>query len=136
MVVMGNPPYSGISSNKGKWISTLIEDYKYTDGEYFNERKHWLGNDYVKFIRFGQYFVEKNGEGVLAFITPHGFLSDPTFRSMRWNLPKTFDEIYTLDLHGHSEKKEKAPDGSKDENVFDITQGVAITIFIKTGKKC
>ena len=135
MVVMGNPPYSGISSNKGDWITELLEDYKYTDGVHFNERKHWLGNDYVKFIRFGQYFIDKNNEGILAYITPHGFLSDPTFRSMRWNLLKAFDEIYTLDLHGHLEKKETAPDGSKDENVFDITQGVTITIFIKTGKK-
>lgn len=135
MVVMGNPPYSGISSNKGDWITELLEDYKYTAGIHFNERKHWLGNDYVKFIRFGQYFIEKNGEGILAYITPHSFLADPTFRSMRWNLLKAFDEIYTLDLHGHSEKKETAPDGSKDENVFDITQGVTITIFVKTGKK-
>ncbi|MBX9675610.1 MAG: N-6 DNA methylase [Methylotenera sp.] len=135
MVVMGNPPYSGISSNKSKWITELLDNYKYTDGVHFNERKHWLNNDYVKFIRFGQYFIEKNGEGILAFITPHSFLAEPTFRAMRWNLLNAFDEIYTLDLHGHSEKKETAPDGSKDENVFDITQGVAITVFVKTGKK-
>ena len=135
MVVMGNPPYSGISSNNGKWISDLIEDYKYIDGEHFNERKHWLNDDYVKFIRYGQHFIEKNGSGVLAFINPHGFLDNPTFRGMRWHLLKTFDKIYTIDLHGNSKKKETALDGSKDENVFDIMQGVSINFFVKTGKK-
>jgi predicted helicase len=135
MVVTGNPPYSGISSNNGEWISKLINDYKYIDGEYFNERKHWLNDDYVKFIRYGQHFIEKNGSGVLAFINPHGFLDNPTFRGMRWHLLKTFDKIYTIDLHGNAKKKETAPDGSKDENVFDIMQGVSINLFIKKGKK-
>ena len=135
MVVTGNPPYSGISSNNGEWISKLIDDYKYIDGEYFNERKHWLNDDYVKFIRYGQHFIEKNGSGILAYINPHGFLDNPTFRGMRWHLLKTFDKIYTIDLHGNAKKKETAPDGSKDENVFDIMQGVSINLFIKTGKK-
>ncbi len=135
MCVIGNPPYSGISSNNGKWISELIEDYKYVDGVHFNERKHWLNDDYVKFIRYGQHFIEKNGTGVLAFINPHGFLDNPTFRGMRWHLLKTYDKIYTIDLHGNSKKKEKHPDGSEDVNVFDIMQGVSINIFIKTGKK-
>ncbi len=135
MCVIGNPPYSGISSNNGKWISSLIEDYKYVDGVHFNERKHWLNDDYVKFIRYGQQFIEKNGSGVLAFINPHGFLDNPTFRGMRWHLLKTFDKIYTIDLHGNSTKKETAPDGSADVNVFDIMQGVSINIFVKTGKK-
>ncbi|MGO1728602.1 MAG: type ISP restriction/modification enzyme [Flavobacteriaceae bacterium] len=135
MCVIGNPPYSGISSNNGKWISDLIEDYKYVDGVHFNERKHWLNDDYVKFLRYGQHFIEKNGSGVLAFINPHGFLDNPTFRGMRWNLLKTYDKIYTIDLHGNAKKKEVCPDGSPDQNVFDIMQGVAISIFIKTGKK-
>jgi predicted helicase len=135
MIVMGNPPYSGISSNNGEWISKLIEDYKYVDGVHFNERKHWLNDDYVKFLRYGQHFIEKNGSGVLAYINPHGFLDNPTFRGMRWNLLKTYDKIYTIDLHGNSKKKETAPDGSADVNVFDIMQGVSINIFIKTGKK-
>jgi predicted helicase len=135
MCVIGNPPYSGISSNNGEWISKLIEDYKYVDGVHFNERKHWLNDDYVKFLRYGQHFIEKNGSGVLAFINPHGFLDNPTFRGMRWNLLKTYDKIYTIDLHGNAKKKETAPDGSADVNVFDIQQGVSINIFIKTGKK-
>lgn len=135
MCVIGNPPYSGISSNNGEWISKLIEDYKYVDGVHFNERKHWLNDDYVKFLRYGQYFIEKNGSGVLAFINPHGFLDNPTFRGMRWHLLKTYDKIYTIDLHGNAKKKETAPDGSPDVNVFDIQQGVSINIFIKTGKK-
>ena len=135
MIVMGNPPYSGISSNNGKWISDLIEDYKYIDGEHFKERKHWLNDDYVKFMRFGQHFIDKNGSGILAFINPHGFLDNPTFRGMRWSLLKSYDKIYTIDLHGNSKKKETAPDGSIDQNVFDIMQGVSINLFIKTGKK-
>ncbi|KAA6327244.1 hypothetical protein EZS27_023755 [termite gut metagenome] len=136
MVVLGNPPYSGISQNNGKWITDLIEDYKYVDGVHFKEKKHWLQDDYVKFIRYGQEFVEKNGEGILAYINNHSFLDNPTFRGMRWSLLQTFDEIYILDLHGNARKKEVAPDGGgKDENVFDIQQGVSINIFVKTGKK-
>ncbi|HRI27031.1 MAG TPA: N-6 DNA methylase [Chitinophagales bacterium] len=135
MCVIGNPPYSGISANQGNWIKELIEDYKYIDGVHFGERKHWLNDDYVKFIRYGQHFIEKNGSGILAYINPHGFLDNPTFRGMRWNLLKTFDKVYTIDLHGNSNKIEKSPDGSADVNVFDIQQGVSINIFLKTGKK-
>lgn len=138
MVVMGNPPYSGESSNKGDWIMKLMEDYKKEPGgiEKLNERNpKWINDDYVKFIRYGQHFIEKNGEGILAFINPHGFLDNPTFRGMRWNLLKTYDKIYTIDLHGNSKKKETAPDGSADINVFDIQQGVSINFLVKTGKK-
>jgi predicted helicase len=99
------------------------------------ERNQMVNDDYVKFIRFAQYLVEKNGEGIVAFINPHGFLDNPTFRGMRWNLLKTFDKIYTIDLHGNSKKKETAPDGSADQNVFDIMQGVSINLFVKTNKK-
>ena len=135
MVVIGNPPYSGVSSNNGDWITEQIETYKYVDGKHFGERKHWLQDDYVKFIRYGQHLVDKTGEGVLAYINNHSFLDNVTFRGMRWNLLKSFDEIYTLDLHGNTRKKETAPDGSADENVFDIMQGVSINLFIKTGNK-
>lgn len=137
MVVMGNPPYAGVSSNNGVWITKLIEDYLVEPGgkQRLQERKHWLNDDYVKFIRFGQHLIEKNGGGVLAFINPHGFLDNPTFRGMRWSLLKTYDEIYTIDLHGNARRKETAPDGSIDENVFDIEQGVSINIFIKNGSR-
>jgi predicted helicase len=134
LVVLGNPPYSGISSNKGDWITEQIETYKYVDGEHFKERKHWLQDDYVKFIRFSQWKIDEAGEGVLGFITNHSYLDNPTFRGMRQSLMNSFDEIYILDLHGNSLKKEKAPDGSKDENVFDIQQGVAIAFFVKHKK--
>lgn len=138
MCIIGNPPYSGESANKGEWIMKLMEDYKKEPGgkEKLNERNpKWINDDYVKFLRYGQHFIEKNGSGVLAFINPHGFLDNPTFRGMRWNLLKTYDKIYTLDLHGNSKKKETAPDGSADVNVFDIMQGVSINLFVKTGKK-
>ena len=135
MVVIGNPPYSGISSNMGKWINNLIEDYKYVDGEHFGERRHWLHDDYVKFIRYGQHYIDRTEEGVLAYINNHSFLDNPTFRGMRWSLLQSFDKIYVLDLHGNSKKKETAPDGSADMNVFDIQQGVSINLFVKTGKK-
>ncbi len=131
LVILGNPPYSGISTNVGEWITRLIEDYKYVDGNHFGERKHWLQDDYVKFIRFAQWKIDQAGKGVIGFITNHSYLDNPTFRGMRQSLMKSFDEIYILDLHGNSLKKERAPDGSKDENVFDIRQGVAIALFIK-----
>ncbi len=138
MCVIGNPPYSGESANKGKWIMKLMEDYKKEPGgkERLNERNpKWINDDYVKFLRYGQFYIEKKGFGILAFINPHGFLDNPTFRGMRWNLLKTYDKIYTIDLHGNSKKKEISPDGSPDVNVFDIMQGVSINLFIKTGKK-
>ena len=138
MCVIGNPPYSGESANKGEWIMKLMEDYKKEPGgnQKLQERNpKWINDDYVKFLRYGQHYIEKNGQGILAFINPHGFLDNPTFRGMRWNLLKTYDKIYTIDLHGNSKKKETAPDGSADVNVFDIMQGVSINIFVKTGKK-
>jgi hypothetical protein len=138
MCIVGNPPYSGESNNKGEWIMKLMEDYKKEPGgkEKLKERNpKWINDDYVKFLRYGQHYIERNGEGILAFINPHGFLDNPTFRGMRWNLLKTYDKIYTIDLHGNSKKKETAPDGSVDINVFDIMQGVSINIFVKTRKK-
>jgi predicted helicase len=137
MVVLGNPPYSGHSANKGEWIERLLDDYKQEPGGGRLKEKNpkWLNDDYVKFIRYGQHFVEKNGEGVLAFINNHSFLDNPTFRGMRWQLLKSFDKIYIIDLHGNTKKKESCPDGSPDKNVFDIQQGVSINLFVKTGKK-
>ncbi len=131
MCVIGNPPYSGISQNMGDWIVDKIEDYKYVDGVHFGERKHWLHDDYVKFIRLAEHMIEKNGEGILGFITNHGYLDNPTFRGMRWHLLQTFDKIYVLDLHGNAKKQQTGPDGQSDVNVFDIMQGVAIIVGVK-----
>ncbi len=132
LVILGNPPYSGHSANKGDWIKDQIETYKKVDGKPLGEKNpKWLQDDYVKFIRFAQWKIDQIGEGVLGFITNHSYLDNPTFRGMRQSLMNSFDEIYILDLHGNSLKKEKAPDGSKDENVFDIQQGVAIALYIK-----
>ncbi|SFU01793.1 hypothetical protein SAMN04489724_3332 [Algoriphagus locisalis] len=128
MIVAGNPPYSVSSTNKGEWIEGLVSDYK----KNLNERNiQPLSDDYIKFIRYGQHFIEKNGSGILAFITNNSFLDGLIHRQMRKKLLETFDKIYILDLHGNAKKKETAPDGSKDENVFDIMQGVSINIFIK-----
>ena len=137
MVVIGNPPYSGESANKGEWITDLLRNYKQEPGGGKLQEKNskWINDDYVKFIRYGQHYIDRTGIGVLAFINNHSFLDNPTFRGMRWSLLQSFDEIYILDLHGNSKKKETAPDGSADKNVFDIQQGVSINLFIKTGKK-
>ncbi len=143
MVVLGNPPYSGHSANKSKWITALLRgkdplsgnqtgNYFEVDGRPLGEcNPKWLNDDYVKFIRFAQWRIERTGHGILAFVTNHGYLDNPTFRGMRQSLMQTFDEIYVLDLHGNSKKRERSPDGSKDENVFDIQQGVAIGIFVR-----
>ena len=134
MVVLGNPPYSGESSNV---FYTGHDVYKVepAGGKLQERNSKFLNDDYVKFIRLAESFIEKNGEGVVAMITAHGYLDNPTFRGMRWHLTKTFDTIHVLDLHGNAKKKEIAPDGSRDENVFNIQQGVAIIIAVKTGKK-
>ena len=142
MVVLGNPPYSGHSANQGEWISNLLrgklpegsktDNYYEVDGQPLGERNpKWLQDDYVKFIRFGQWRIERSGGGILAFISNNGYLDNPTFRGMRQSLLETFSEIYILDLHGNARKREVAPDGSPDENVFDIMQGVAIGLFVK-----
>ena len=141
MVVLGNPPYSGHSANKGTWIRGLLrgkdgeevtDSYFEVDGKPLGERNpKWLNDDYVKFIRFAQWRIERTGEGVLGFVTNHSYLDNPTFRGMRESLMDTFDEIYLLDLHGNSKKREQAPGGGEDENVFDIQQGVAIGLFVK-----
>jgi len=130
MVVIGNPPYSISSQNKGKWILQLIKDYKTG----LNERKINLDDDYIKFIRFAEHFIEKNKTGIVAMITNNSFIDGITHRQMRKHLLETFDEIYILDLHGNSKKKEKAPDGGKDENIFNIMQGVSISIFVRRGE--
>lgn len=152
MVVLGNPPYKGSSLNPSEietidpktqkprkektYIGRLIEDYKVVDGRKLEERNpKWLQDDYVKFIRIGQKRIEQTGYGILAFITNNGFIDNPTFRGMRQALMNAFDEIYVLDLHGSAKKQEKAPDGSKDENVFPIQQGVCISLFVKREKK-
>lgn len=127
MVVIGNPPYSVSSSNKGEWIIDLIKDYK----KDLNERKINLDDDYIKFVRYAEHYIEKNKSGIVAMITNNSFIDGITHRQMRKHLLETFDEIYILDLHGSAKKKETAPDGSKDENVFDIMQGVAISIMVK-----
>ena len=102
------------------------------DGKPLGEKNpKWLQDDYVKFIRFAQWRIEQSGQGILAYISNNGYLDNPTFRGMRQALMETFDEIYILNLHGSAKKKERTPDGGKDENVFDIQQGVGIGIFVK-----
>jgi N-6 DNA Methylase len=124
MVVVGNPPYSGHSENKGEWISNLLKDYYQVDGQPLGEKNSkWLQDDYVKFIRFSQWRIQKTGMGILAFITNHGYLDNRTFRGMRRSLDQTFDEMYILDLHGNS--------NSNKENVFAIKLGVAIGLMVK-----
>ncbi|MBE7472769.1 MAG: DNA methyltransferase [Anaerolineales bacterium] len=142
LVVMGNPPYSGHSANKSAWIDGLLHgklpdggktgSYYEVDGQPLGEKNpKWLQDDYVKFLRFGQWRIERSGQGILAFISNNGYLDNPTFRGMRQALMQSFSEIYILNLHGNAKKKETAPDGGKDENVFDIQQGVGIGIFVK-----
>jgi hypothetical protein len=143
LVILGNPPYSGISANQNAWTEKLLkteldgaQSYYTVDGKPLGEKNpKWLQDDYVKFLRFAQWKVHRAGRGIVAMITNHGYLDNPTFRGMRQSLLSTFDEIYILDLHGNSLKRETAPDGGPDENVFDIRQGVAIAFFIKHGKE-
>lgn len=136
LLILGNPPYSGHSSNMGEWIRGLIDDYKQVDGEPLDEKNpKWLQDDYVKFLRFAQWKIEQAGRGVVGMITNHSYLDNPTFRGMRQSLMRTFDDIYIFDLHGNSLKKETGPGGSLDQNVFDIRQGVAIAFFVKRDSK-
>ena len=142
-VVIGNPPYLGEAGRGGDWIAALMRgretqsdrrksSYFEVDGAPLNERNSkWLNDLYVRFTRLSQWLIEQAGLGVHSLITNHGYLDNPTFRGMRWALLTTFDQIFLIDLHGNLKKKEVSPDGSKDENVFDIEQGVAIGLFVK-----
>ena len=143
MVIVGNPPYAGHSANDGAWIAALLHcsdqrtgqcaaSYFEVDGVHLNERNaKWLNDDYVKFMRYAQWRIERAGAGILAFVTNHGYLDNPTFRGMRRALMQSFDAIYALDLQGNSKKNARAPGGTRDENVFDICQGIAISIFVR-----
>ncbi|MCD4745250.1 MAG: hypothetical protein K8R58_03020, partial [Bacteroidales bacterium] len=146
LVILGNPPYSGHSANKNDWTEKLlkqdvvdgvpIQSYYKIDGKSLGEKNpKWLQDDYVKFLRFAQWKIQKAGFGIVGMITNHSYLDNPTFRGMRQSLMKTYNKIYILDLHGNSLKKETTPGGGKDENVFDIRQGVAIVLFVKLKDK-
>ncbi len=134
MVVLGNPPYSANSANRGIWEQPIRTHY-YPKDTMREQNPKLLLDDYVKFLRFGQWRIEMAGKGILAFITNHGYLDNPTFRGMRESLMHTFSTIYLLNLHGNIKKRETSPDGSKDENIFDIQQGVAIGMFVKDPKQ-
>jgi predicted helicase len=141
-VTIGNPPYAGNSANASvdeegnlTFIGHMIEEYKKLDGKPVEEKQiKWLQDDYVKFIRIGQEVLRLTGTGVLGYITNHSYLDNPTFRGMRWNLGQDFPRLFVLDLHGNQKKKERCPDGSEDQNVFDIIQGVGLLIAAKLGK--
>lgn len=138
-VIVGNPPYSGESSNANRnadgslnFIGRIHREYYFVEGKQLIERNSkWLQNDYVKFIRWAQWRVQQTGAGIVAMITDNSYLDSPTFRGMRHQLMQAFSEIYIFNLHGNSKKQEVAEDGHRDENVFDITQGVAICLFIQ-----
>lgn len=142
LVILGNPPYSGTSSNTNPWTEKLLKTdldgaqsyYKVDDAPLKEQNSKMLQDDYVKFLRFAQWKIQKAGKGIVAMITNHGWLDNPTFSGMRQSLIETFDQIFVLDLHGNSIKKERTPEGGKDENVFDIRVGVAISIFVMNGK--
>jgi len=132
MVILGNPPYAGHSANKGEWIRRLVRWYSENVPELAKPAQaKWLQDDYVKFIRWAQWKIERTGAGVVGFITNHAYIDNPTFRGMRERLMQGFDQIYILNLHGNANRKETAPDGGPDKNVFDIKQGVSITLLVK-----
>ncbi|WP_036611748.1 type ISP restriction/modification enzyme [Oribacterium sp. P6A1] len=130
-IIIGNPPYNVSSTNRNEWILNLIQPYK--DG--LTEKKLNLDDDYIKFLRFAQITADKADVAVIGFITNNSFIDGVTHRQIRKSLLNTFSDIYIIDLHGNVMKHEKTPNGDRDENVFDITQGVAICLFIKNKKK-
>jgi predicted helicase len=131
-VIVGNPPYSNYGRmNRMDWILDLLSEYKRD----LHEKKLNLDDDFIKFVRFGQWRINQTGAGILALITNNVYVDSVTHRRMRESLMKTFTDIYILDLHGSIKRKEKCPDGSKDENVFDIQPGVAVGVFVKNPEK-
>lgn len=133
-VVIGNPPYSGVSANNTETAVRLVDAYKFVDGEPLGERKHWLQDDYKKFIRTAEIKIETAGAGIVSYITNNGYLDDPTARGMRRSLMTSFSNIHLLDVHGSLKKREVCPDGTTDQNVFDIEPGVSICLLSKNAK--
>ncbi|WP_121029363.1 type ISP restriction/modification enzyme [Helicobacter pylori] len=177
LIITGNPPYSGASSNEGlfEWevkatygiepefqtietkknvkladeIQTLLnniqkqkesgsknalKELKQLHSKYKLQKEKntkWILDDYVKFMRFAQNKIESLGHGLFGFISNNAFLDNPTFRGLRRSLLECYDELYILNLHGNARKKEETPQGAKDENVFNIMQGVSINLFVK-----
>ncbi|MGN8486121.1 type ISP restriction/modification enzyme [Helicobacter pylori] len=177
LIITGNPPYSGASSNESlfEWevkatygiepefqtieiekkvkltdkIQTLLSSVqiqkqsgsqnalkalKSLHSKYKLQKEKnpkWLLDDYVKFMRFAQNKIESLGHGLFGFISNNAFLDNPTFRGLRRSLLECYDELYILNLHGNARKKEETPQGAKDENVFNIMQGVSINLFVK-----
>lgn len=134
-VIIGNPPYAGSSANKGAWITNLIDIFRFEPGgrTRLKEIKTHFDNDYIKFIRYANYMLEKSKNGILAFITPRDYIFSPTFRGFRWIMQSIYNKIYILDLHGDARQNRNAT--SPDENIFDIIQGVCIGIFVKNEKQ-
>jgi hypothetical protein len=127
-VIIGNPPYANFGRhNRGPWIREQLRTY--TCG--LNEKKHNLSDDFIKFLRWGQYWIEQAGSGVLAMVTSNTYLEGLTHRTMRASLAETFHYIDVLDLHGNRRQREITPQGARDENVFGIQQGVAISLFVR-----
>ena len=133
LVILGNPPYSVSSVNKSDFIEQEMNLYK--EDVRTEKNIQPLSDDYIKFIRFAHWKIDRDGKGIIGMITNNSYLSGLIHRGMRKKLLESFDEIYILNLHGNSRIGEKCPDGSKDENVFDIQQGVSIALFIKKEKK-
>ena len=138
LVILGNPPYPQDSSNPSReggkltFIGELIEDYRQVDGEPLGDKNSKvLQSDYVKFIRWAQWRIDKNGEGVIGYIVNNSFLDGPTFRGMRQSLFDSFNTIYLLNLHGSGRVTEVIAEAESDENVFDIIQGVSILLCVK-----
>ncbi len=140
LVILGNPPYPLQSANpsvdkngKPNFIGGLIKDYQLVDGQPLGKKdqKKPLQSDYVKFIRWAQWRIDKNGEGVIGYIVNNSFLNSLTFRGMRQSLLNSFNAIYLLNLHGSIITEEFVPDGTEDQNVFDIEVGVAILLCVK-----
>jgi hypothetical protein len=145
-VLLGNPPYFGAASRGGEWIASLMrgrdilsgettENYFESGGQPLEERTiKWLNDDYVKFMRLSEWLIDRSAVGVMGLVTNHSYLDNPTFRGMRESLLCSFQCVRVLDLHGNANKKEAAPDGSPDKNVFDIMQGVAVCLMSKRWK--
>jgi predicted helicase len=132
-VVLGNPPYSKISSNLTDEARAIVEGYRYVAGERIKERGALqfeinLQDDYVKFVRWCESRLARSGRGILGMITNSGYLSAPTLRGMRYSLKQTFQRISVVDLHGHLAKAGRSANGPREENVFEIQQGVAIIL--------
>ena len=146
-LIIGNPPYGAVQKSanddakKRKYESgvdsRIVEEY--LKDELFHEGKGNVTSVYDNYIRAFRWATDRIGDkdGIIAFITPNGWLTASAFEGFRKCIEKEFSKIFVLDLRGDQNSVNWRKEGEK---IFGQGSkvGIAITLLVKrkghTGK--